>query len=177
MDSLVIASEHISNKTISTLTMNEYHQQFSALLHRCSAFWRARIDERLRPWSMTQATWRTLWVLRQREERFNQSVLAARLGIETPTLVRILDRMEKLGLLCRVPDPHDRRQKYIDITERGLALAAEIEGEVVATREEMLSRLDAAELQAGIALFEKILAAAPAKPGAGESDDSPVRQR
>jgi len=153
--------------------MYEYHQQFSALLHRCSAFWRARIDERLRPWGMTQATWRTLWVLRQREERFNQSVLAARLGIETPTLVRILDRMEKLGLLCRVPDPHDRRQKYIDITERGLALAAEIEGEVVATREEMLSRLDAAELQAGIALFEKILGNADATTPGKTAQPSP----
>ncbi|RIX46218.1 MAG: MarR family transcriptional regulator [Rhodocyclales bacterium GT-UBC] len=158
MDSLMIASEYISNKIISVLTMNEQHQHFSSLLHRCSAVWRARIDERLRPWGMTQATWRTLWILRQGGERLNQSLLAARLGIETPTLVRILDRMEKLGLLERVPDPQDRRQKYIEISARGLALAAEIEGEVVATREEMLGRLGADEVQAGIAILEKILA-------------------
>lgn len=138
--------------------MTEDHQQFASLLHRCSARWRAALDERLRPWGMTQATWRTLWLLRAAEERYNQSTLAIRLGIETPTLVRILDRMEKLELVRREPDSRDRRQKYVDITERGRGLAGEIEGEVLAARAQMLAGLSPADLQTGIALFEKILA-------------------
>lgn len=137
--------------------MTDDHQQFATLLHRCAALWRTTLDERLRPWGMTQATWRTLWLLRAADERYNQSSLATRLGIETPTLVRILDRMEKLELVRREPDSRDRRQKYIDITERGRALAEEIEGEVLATRQLMLGGLAATDLKAGIALFEKIL--------------------
>ena len=131
---------------------------FATLLHRTAALWRARLDERLRPWSMTQATWRTLWVLRQAGERYNQRSLATRLGIETPTLVHIVDRMEKLGLLQREPDDRDRRQKYIAITSAGMALAAEIESEVIGMREEMLTGIDEADLQVGIKLFEHILA-------------------
>ena len=107
---------------------------------------------------MTQATWRTLWVLRQAGERYNQRSLATRLGIETPTLVHIVDRMEKLGLLQREPDDRDRRQKYIAITSAGMALAAEIESEVIGMREEMLTGIDEADLQVGIKLFEHILA-------------------
>lgn len=147
--------------------MNDEQQLFAGLLHRTAALWRARLDERLRPWGMTQATWRTLWMLRMAEERYNQRSLASRLGIETPTLVHILDRMESLGLLRREPDDRDRRQKHVAITPAGLALAAEIEGEVVAMRQEMLQGLAPAELQAGIGLLEKILANAGAGGGHG----------
>lgn len=138
--------------------MSDDQQRFASLLHRSAALWRTRLDERLRPWQMTQATWRTLWTLRMAEERYNQRTLAARLGIETPTLVHILDRMENLGLLRREPDARDRRQKYIVTTPAGLALAAEIESEVVSMREEMLRDIAPASLAAGIDLLEQILA-------------------
>jgi len=65
--------------------------------------------------------------------------------------------MEGLGLLQRLPDGQDRRQKHVEITERGRQLAAEIEVEVLAMRARMLSGIDDAELGAGIALCEKIL--------------------
>lgn len=65
--------------------------------------------------------------------------------------------MERLELRRREPDSRDRRQKYIDITERGRALAEEIDGEVLAAREPMLDGLSPADLKTGIALFEKIL--------------------
>lgn len=137
--------------------MKADHHQFAALLHRSAALWRIRLDERLRPWGMTQATWRALWALRQAEERYDQSRLAARLGIETPTLVGLLDRMEKRGLLRREADPLDRRRKYLAITPQGLALAEEIEGEVLATRAAMLDGVDEADLEAGLRLCRKLL--------------------
>lgn len=143
--------------------MSDQLQTFATLLHRAGALWRTRLDERLRPWGMTQATWRTLWLLRQEESPYNQSELAARLGIETPTLVKIIDRMEARGLVRREPDSRDRRQKRLLITPAGLALAAEIEGVVIAVREELLAGVGPAELQAGIGLLEGIVARA-AKP-------------
>lgn len=152
--------------------MFEDQQRFAALLHRTAALWRTRLDERLRPWQMTQATWRTLWTLRLAEEPYNQSTLAARLGIETPTLVHIIDRMAALGLLQREPDARDRRQKYITITPAGLALAAEIEGEVVGMREEMLQGIGDAELAAGVGLLERILANAEALKSGGLRDSA-----
>lgn len=144
--------------------MSQDIERFAALLHRSAALWRVKLDERLRPWGMTQAAWRTLWLLRAAEERFNQSQLALRLGIETPTLVRILDRMEKRELIRREADSQDRRQKYLALTAAGLALVEEIDAVVQDTRRRMLAGLADEELRAGIALFEKILdnAGAPA---------------
>lgn len=144
--------------------MFEQHQEFSRLLHRAAALWRSRLDERLRPWQMTQATWRVLWLLRLADVRYNQRSLAQRLGIETPTLVPILDRLEKLGLLRREPDSRDRRQKYLAITDAGLALTKQIEGEVVAVRAEMLRGVYEAELVAASGLLARIIdnAAGPA---------------
>lgn len=137
--------------------MSEVHRDFAAILHRSAALWRTTLDERLRPRGMSYTTWRTLWILRTAEASYNQRSLAERLGIETPTLVRILDRMESLGLLKRTADSHDRRQKHIEIMPAGLKLSEEIEGEVVAVRNRMLAGIKASELQIGITLLERIL--------------------
>jgi len=138
-------------------TLADLRQDFATLLHRSAALWRNRLDERLRPWGMTQTTWRALWILCSDAERYNQRSLAARLNIETPTLVHIVDRMENLGLLRRVPDTQDRRQKYIEITDAGRALAAEIEGEVLAVRGQMLDGIEAAELAQALTLLGRLL--------------------
>ncbi len=48
----------------------------------------------------------------------SQVELADRMSIEPPTLVRILDRMERDGLLVREPCEHDRRIKKIRVLPR-----------------------------------------------------------
>jgi len=138
--------------------MDDTHQRFAGLLHRAAALWRVSLDERLRPWDMSQATWRTLLLLRQTEQDYNQTTLASRLGVETPTLVRLLDRMERLGLVRRVPDPQDRRQKYVRITDQGMQLAGELEGEVASMRDVMLAGIPEEELVVGLRVLEAILA-------------------
>lgn len=52
------------------------------------------------------------------EGELSQARLADRLGIEAPTLVGILDRMERDGWLDRVPCPQDRRKKRIRASEK-----------------------------------------------------------
>lgn len=52
------------------------------------------------------------------EGALSQAELADRLGIEAPTLVGILDRMERDGWLDRYCCPNDRRKKRIRATEK-----------------------------------------------------------
>ena len=47
------------------------------------------------------------------ESELSQSELADRMRIEPPSLVPVLDRMERDGLLQRVPCPTDRRRKIV----------------------------------------------------------------
>lgn len=56
------------------------------------------------------------------EGALSQAELADRLGIEAPTLVGILDRMERDGWLDRFPCAQDRRKKRIRATEKAETL-------------------------------------------------------
>lgn len=62
-----------------------------------------------------------------------QSQLGDRMGLEAPTLAGILNRMERDGLLERVPCPKDRRRNWVRPTEkaesfweRGVACARKV---------------------------------------------------
>ena len=63
-------------------------------------------------------TWRQAQVLGwlAYEGELTQADLAERLSIEAPTLVGILDRMERNGWICRHDCPTDRRKKIIRAT-------------------------------------------------------------
>jgi MarR family transcriptional regulator, transcriptional regulator for hemolysin len=46
-----------------------------------------------------------------------QATLAERVGVEAMTLSSYLDRLEGRGLICRTPDPGDRRAKLVSVTD------------------------------------------------------------
>jgi DNA-binding MarR family transcriptional regulator len=51
----------------------------------------------------------------------SQIELARRFGIDRTVMVRIVDELERSGLVERRPDPADRRARIITATERGVA--------------------------------------------------------
>lgn len=89
-----------------------------------------------------------------REDGLSVGELAERIGIEVPTVVRTVKRMEAAGLLQRRPDPGDRRRALIVLTDRGRELErvvpdllAELDRRATATlsedeRAELLRMLD-----------------------------------
>ncbi|MBT2133051.1 MarR family transcriptional regulator [Croceibacterium sp. LX-88] len=52
--------------------------------------------------------------------------IAKRLRIEGPTMTRMLDTLEKDGLVERLPDPSDRRSKLLRLTHQGEAALKDI---------------------------------------------------
>lgn len=59
-----------------------------------------------------------LWI----EEGISQSQLAACMEVEPPTATKMLQRMERAGLIERRPDPEDARVSLVYLTERGRTL-------------------------------------------------------
>jgi DNA-binding MarR family transcriptional regulator len=57
-----------------------------------------------------------------REEGLTPGELSRRLGIETPTVVKMVQRMEAAGLVERRPHPTDARLVQVYLTARGKAL-------------------------------------------------------
>ncbi|MEM1298892.1 MAG: MarR family transcriptional regulator [Pseudomonadota bacterium] len=78
------------------------------LIHDVSRMMRGWFDERAQDLGLTRAQWRVLVHLAAREG-VNQRELSEILEIDTVTLGRHIDRLERDGWLERRPDPKDRR--------------------------------------------------------------------
>lgn len=75
------------------------------------------MNEELNRVGITHQQWQVLaWLVLDGE--LTQAGLAERMRIEAPTLVGILDRMERDGWVARVVSPTDRRKKIIRPCER-----------------------------------------------------------
>lgn len=65
--------------------------------------------------------------------------MAEELGVEGPSLVRVLDQLCIAGLVERRDDPRDGRAKTLHLTPEGDKLAAVIEDAVREVRAHLLS--------------------------------------
>ncbi|MEA1871112.1 MAG: MarR family winged helix-turn-helix transcriptional regulator [Candidatus Bipolaricaulota bacterium] len=63
-----------------------------------------------------------------RKDGITQSELAHGLRVAPATVTISLQRMEKLGLIERRPDPHDQRGSRVFLTEKGRSLRERVEG-------------------------------------------------
>lgn len=64
---------------------------------------------------------RILYVLWQKDD-ISISSLSAQTSLANTTLTAMLDRMEAAGLIVRKPDPKDRRNRLIALTEKAKSL-------------------------------------------------------
>lgn len=129
---------------------------FGILLKRVFYLWHQVINERLRPRGVSHSQWRVVLELSRSATPLTQTALAAELGVESPTMVRLLDRLADKGWLAREACPADRRARLVRLTPRAQKLARELEEVVVEVRRELLRDLGVAELAGSIAALSKI---------------------
>ncbi len=142
-------------------------ERFSMALHATAREWRIAIDKRLKDLGVGQSGWMTIAMIAKAKEPLSQRALADLLGIEGPSIVSMLDRLERDGLVRREPSPLDRRVKLAHLTDDGRALYAEVRKEADAFRAAMLDGLDPATLNAATDLLEGLRARIGAPPGEG----------
>jgi MarR family transcriptional regulator for hemolysin len=80
-------------------------------------------DAQLKGLGLTSARVRVLLLLARSPGGMTQISIADRLRVEPPTAVRILDGLEALGHIRRLPMPNDRRAKMVELTATGEPLA------------------------------------------------------
>lgn len=96
------------------------------LLHDTARLLRRLIDRQVAPYQITRAKWLVLGIL-DRENGVAQNVLAERLELDKSTVTRLIDRMERRGLVERRPDAHDRRISRIYLHSGVGPLLADLE--------------------------------------------------
>ena len=115
--------------------------------------WRACVDARLAPLGLTQAKWIPLHYLARAGGSLPQRKLLERTGIEGPSLVRILDELERLGFIERRGGDADRRTKTVHLTRKAEPVIARIAEQADGVREEILDGISDRDLAA----FRRIL--------------------
>jgi DNA-binding MarR family transcriptional regulator len=89
--------------------------------------------------------------------RLGPTQLFETLMISSGGMTSRLDRLEKAGLIARSPNPEDRRGTLVSLTEKGMALMAEMIPRHVANEASMLTALSREEQQALSELLSKLL--------------------
>ena len=109
--------------------------------------WRQVLDAEFHSSGLTDATWRPLLHLHLRGDGIRQKDLAASVGIEGPSLVRLIDTLVSKGLLQRSEDSTDRRAKLLCLTPAGRLIVSRIRETVARLEGELLSPLSDSEIE------------------------------
>ncbi|MBS0221696.1 MAG: MarR family transcriptional regulator [Proteobacteria bacterium] len=95
------------------------------LLNRAGARIATAFGEEVRPLGASLQMWRVLAALRERDGR-RMGDLSFTTSIEVSTLTRLVDQMEKKGLVDRRDDPADARVVLLHVTADGKRLTRRI---------------------------------------------------
>jgi len=136
--------------------MNDLEERFSEALHSTSRSWRQAVDRRLKYLGVSQASWMTIAITAKARSPLSQSELADRLGVEGATMVAMIDRLVKAGLVLREASTTDRRVKRVVLTPAGLKVYEKVKAEGTALRKELLANMDAKKLLIATELLESL---------------------
>jgi MarR family transcriptional regulator for hemolysin len=127
--------------------MPDRHTEFGLLLARLSRRLRQAVDAEMRLIGLTEATWRPLIYLRSLGDGVRQKELATAISIEGPSLVRLLDSLERRGFIERREDENDRRARGIYLTRTGRDLAVRAARIGNALQKRLLESVPTADLE------------------------------
>ncbi|MEX5572940.1 MarR family transcriptional regulator [Pseudomonas lijiangensis] len=132
--------------------------RFGMQLAHLTRGWRAELDRRLADLGLSQARWLVLLHLARHEEPPTQRELAQSIGVEGPTLARLLDSLEAQQLVQRQAVLEDRRAKKIVLSDAARPLIEKIETIANALRIELFEGVSEEELRVCMSVHARILA-------------------
>jgi MarR family transcriptional regulator for hemolysin len=138
--------------------MSEIDERFSYALHTTARTWRQALDRRMKDLGISQSGWMAIALVAKKNRPQSQIELANAMGIEGPSMVAVLDKLSKDGLITREPSPTDRRVKLVILTEAGTALYRKVISKATAFRKDFLRDVDPKQLLQATELLEQLQA-------------------
>lgn len=86
----------------------------------------------------------------------HQSALGTALGLDRSTVVGVIDRLERRGLVVRAPAPNDRRSYALKLTDKGEGVRQEMAQRVRGHERRIARRLSGAERERLIELLKLV---------------------
>lgn len=131
-------------------TLDKLQLNVSSGLVVAGRHWRRICQTTLANYGISEACAVPLLVIVRLGDGVRQVTVAQAAGLESPSLVRLLDQLCAQGLVIRTEDATDRRAKALSLTAEGRNLAEAIEGELVRLRRDVLKNVERADLEAAL---------------------------
>lgn len=133
----------------------------SRLLVLGSRAWMNRIDNMLRhETGQTRARWQVMFAIGFAEQPATMTDICHRARVQWPTMVRVVEGMERDGLISREDNPADGRSKLLRLTPEGARVTAAIQVILDRERSALLAELSGEELKLCTKMLQKIFEAA-----------------
>ena len=87
-----------------------------------------------------------------------QEDLAAHFSIDKGSIAKTVGKLEAKGLVSRVLNPADKREKLVELTEQGRGLLGFMGSAYGQLEQRMFAGLDGAELECALAVLERVAA-------------------
>ncbi|WP_044901057.1 MarR family winged helix-turn-helix transcriptional regulator [Pseudomonas sp. CFII64] len=142
------------------MSLDSLQMNISSAMVAASRQWRRICQNTLVTYGVSEACAGPLLMILRLGDGVNQVTVAQAAGMESPTLVRLLDQLCSAGIVCRTEDPNDRRAKALSLTESGRTLALAIEDELIRLRRDVLKNVARADLEATLRVFKAFADAA-----------------
>ena len=127
------------------------------MLKTSAKTWEKAADIELRQrFGLTGAKWKIIVVLSMKEG-ITQKHIADMAFVEAPTLVPVIDKMEKEGYLTRQSDPNDRRNNLIFMTKKSKEIVDSIIDCILEIRNMGLNKISKRDMETTKKVLEKII--------------------
>jgi MarR family transcriptional regulator, transcriptional regulator for hemolysin len=100
----------------------DFENSIGFIINRTAKVLIQAFDQELRKEiGITFGQWKIIITLVNNDDGLSQKEIADKLGLEGPTLIPIIDRLEKDGFVTRMVDKNDRRNNRIFLTEKTIS--------------------------------------------------------
>ena len=156
-----LASELKQNKPFTSPV-----QEAVLSIKRTAALLDLRVAELLRPYGVTPTQYNVLRILRGAgADGLPRCEVQGRLVAPVADTTRLLDRLEKMGLVSRARNTEDRRVVTSKITPRGLALLDKVAAPLRQFEEHEVGQVSDARLRSLIGILDEVRRLTPCHRG------------
>jgi len=111
---------------LKTVFKNEHHKCMLNIMFTGNWFLRLH-TQALKPFGISQQQYNMLRILRGAGSSLNMNEVKERMLDKTPNLTRMTEKLIQKELIVKTRGPLDRRNIYIKISEKGLAILKDID--------------------------------------------------
>jgi DNA-binding MarR family transcriptional regulator len=142
----------------------ELHQRIPFLLSQLGVYLAEDFVHRLEPFGLEPRAYAVMKALSEDDGR-SQRELSTQLGIHRNVMVSVVDKLERDGLVRRMPHPSDRRAFAVTLTDKARDLLPKLDAQGIAQQAEITATLTDAERTAVLRHLQQMSTAAGLIPG------------